>query len=71
METDRMLLDKSNKADIFVKDVEKKFASSVKMANEFRNVIEIKEDQVKYKIYKVATTFRSGTYWKSIFVTSS
>jgi len=41
-----MLLDNSNKTDGIVKDVEKKFANSVKMASEFRNVIEIKEDQV-------------------------
>jgi len=41
------LLEKSNQADCIVKGVEKKFANSVKMASEFRNVIEIKEDQVK------------------------
>lgn len=53
METEKMLLDNSNKTDGIVKDVEKKFANSVKMASEFRNVIEIKEDQVTSLIAQV------------------
>jgi len=46
VETEKTLLEKSNQAQTMVKDVEKKFVNSVKMANEFRNVIEVKEDQV-------------------------
>lgn len=46
VETEKTLLDKSNQAHNMVKDVEKKFVNSVKMANEFRNVIEVKDDQV-------------------------
>lgn len=45
-ETEKTLLDKSNQAEGIIKDVEKKFANSVKMASEFRNVIEVKDDQV-------------------------
>lgn len=46
METEKTLLDKSHQAEGIIKDVEKKFANSVKMASEFRNVIEVKDDQV-------------------------
>ena len=46
VETEKTLLEKSSQAHTMVKDVEKKFVNSVKMANEFRNVIEVKDDQV-------------------------
>ena len=46
VDTEKTLLDKSHQAEGIIKDVEKKFANSVKMASEFRNVIEVKDDQV-------------------------
>ncbi len=52
-----MLLEKSYQADGIVKDVEKKFANSVKIASEFRNVIELKEDEVFIILYQIVNLF--------------